>query len=226
MLAFFDFYPIISRSDSFLDLYSDALFWAFWHPWNCVLIGAVILFSKTLSRTFTISALSWAFFIAFFSLYGLGMIEYLIREAFGILRGTGKLSDQLLFVTENVMVMGVITLTLLLANVIFNGKKPAHSIPALSQRFRSMTKWRQRILLALLFTTLFNYPFLHFPALLIALPGLGYYWMKNVVIAPIQQVQKWGDLLPFLFVTLLLTLLSPFILNVVVKAIPFLKNYF
>jgi len=139
-------------------------FGRFWHPWNCVLIGAVILFSKTLSRTFTISALSWAFFIAFFSLYGLGMIEYLIREAFGILRGTGKLSDQLLFVTENVMVMGVITLTLLLANVIFNGKKPAHSIPALSQRFRSMTKWRQRILLALLFTTLFNYP-------LLALPG-------------------------------------------------------
>ncbi|MFT4779513.1 MAG: hypothetical protein ACI923_002054 [Flavobacteriales bacterium] len=226
MLVFFDFYPIISKSDSFFDLYSDAFFWAFWQSWNIALVGVAVLFSRTLSRTFSTSTLSWAFFIGFFGLYGLGMIEYLIREAFEILRGTGKLSDQLLFVTENVMVMGVIILMLLLAHVIFNGKKSAHSIPAFSQRFQSLTKWRQRILLALLFITFFNYPFLHFPALLIALIGLGYYWMKNVVIVPIQHVRKWRDLLPFLFVTLLLALLSPFILNTVLNAVPLLKNYF
>ncbi len=226
MLAFFDFYPVISKADSFLDLYSEAFGWAMWNLWNPFLVVTSLVLSFFLVRVISLNTLSWTFFLSFSSLFILGLGEYFFREQFDLLRGAGKLSDQLLFITESVMVLWAITIPLLVASLIFRNRQHSSSPLPFGLRFQSLSKWRQRVLLTLLATSLFSYPFLHFPLLILTLAALLNLWLKNVQINPRHQESKWSDLIPVGTVALLMLALSWMNVEEVVHSIPYFKTYF
>lgn len=197
-----------------------------WNLWNPFLVVISLILSFFLVRVISLNTLSWTFFLSFSSLFILGLGEYFFREQFDLLRGAGRLSDQLLFITESVMVLWAITIPLLVVSVIFRKTRHSTSPLPFGLRFQSLSKWRQRILLTLFATSLFSYPFLHFPLLILTLAVICYVWLKNVQISPSHQEPKWSDLIPIGTVALVMMALSWMNVEEVVHSIPYFKTYF
>lgn len=156
MLAFFDFYPIITQNDSFFELYRETLFWIAFNRWNYLTLLIVVFAARPLVRIIPFKTAVQSLLLSVPILGTWITLEFFVRQHAGWMSLYGKLSDHYYQFTESVMLLFLINIPLGLAY--FLGRKTASKNPFQS-KFAGSSQLVQTTILTSAWLVLIGFPF-------------------------------------------------------------------
>ena len=229
----FDWYPVISKGDTFFELFQQAFGWSFWHHsflWILVLIS--IFKSKYIVAVFHRKIIAYSF-ITFIPLFLISI------SLLAILNGN-KLSNSLLYGTIFcVPIFGFCVIMFIQSsrlNNILIKKETQFNIGNLGHKFQQLPIIYQTFFLVLIFFLIFNISFLfsisiwrYYILLFIVLTLSVYGFFLHHKMKKLQGIKmelKSSDYIPVSILLIVITLISTITIGDFVCAIPKFNCYF
>ena len=221
MLAFFDFYPIITQNDSFFELYREAFFWMGFNRWNYLLLLIAVFAAKPFARLVPLKTAVRSFVISLGVLGTWITLEYFLRLQMGLTSLYGKLSDHYYQFTESVVLTFLIHIPFALAYAF--SRRAAEKTPFRS-RFAGTSSVSQITLLTAVWITILGFPFV-ISIISLGICCFGLYYVskaKTAVLSPVFLKDTW----PIVVLLGVLVLLSFFRIGDLACNLPLLKECF
>lgn len=222
MLAFFDFYPIITQNDSFFELYRETLFWIAFNRWNYLILLISVFAARPLVRIIPLKTAVQSLFLSILVLGTWITMEYFFRQQLGWMSLYGKLSDHYYQFTESVMLLFLIHIPLGLAY--FFGRKSASKNPFQS-KFAGSSQLIQTTILTSAWLTLISFPFA-ITAITLVVTSFGLFKVskkdKTGTLSPVQL----KDAIPVIVLLSLFVFLGFLSVGDVACNIPYLNECF
>ncbi len=156
ILLFFDFYPIITASDSFGELFIVATEWILWNKNAMVGLFLFLLLSKIITAVFHRKIIALNMIITPALLLIFNILEFIIKHP--ELNPKSHKSNTLLYTTISIMTIIIITLFLFfIASYFFNKRNPENKLVKFGKNFQSLSLSEQSIMLNLVFISFFSY---------------------------------------------------------------------